>query len=401
MYSTYKRLTPVTKGLFSFIEKKDDFTHKLKHTYSADLSKDGFTETIDGKTYKWQMQTCGKHLKLHNKPSTRCALCVQDGHITFLEGKSVEVLDRISQSVYSVKLKCGHIKNTKPDSWNFSDSCTDCRDEKLLALLPEGTLILNYFQKGQRVNLKFPCGHYAVRKTYAGDKAVCTDCRKIEKKETLESAGAIENEDETFLLKCGHTTGRINWKTLTSYKCLHCEKEKMYSRAKYLGLKPTGNYCTESRRHEFVLQCGHSRLLRSTDIKAGVVCQVCAEDHYNKPCDMYFLIGFANGLDFIKVGIANDTRRRIKAYKNSGEVNGWMVLSSVGFKTKREAVRVEKTLHREFVKYRLDQEIAKKYISCGFTECYKLEAQDKILARFIELQKQYGHSVHYKEYSSD
>lgn len=401
MYSKYKRLSANTKGLFTFLSKKDSFTHKLKHTYSSDLSKEGSTEIVEGKVCKWQMQECGKHLKLNNKPSHKCALCIQEGHLRFFEEKGVDVLDRLNHKDYSVKLKCGHVKTTKPDAWNFSEFCADCKDEDILSRLPSGTLILNFFQKGQRMNLKFPCGHYAVRKTYTDDKYVCTVCRKSDKEDVLRTAGAIENKDGTFLLKCGHATGRVSWKTIPSYECPHCEKQKMYTKARIVGLEPTGKYCNESKRHEFELKCGHTRLLRSTEIKAGVVCQTCAEDHYNKPCDMYLLICFANDFFFIKVGVANDTERRIKSYNSSSEVNSWMVLSSVGFKTKREAVKVEKLLHKEFAESKLDEEIAKKYITCGFTECYDISAQDKLHARFIELHKQYGYSVHFKEYLSD
>lgn len=401
MYSKYKRLSSEIKGLFTFLEKKEAFTYKLKHDYSSDLSKEGTTSVVDGKVYKWKRLDCGKHVKLNNKPSQTCALCVQERHINFLEGSSTQVLDRVSQNVYSVKLKCGHVKNVKSDVWNFSDSCTDCRDEQLVARLPEGTIILNFFQKGQRVNLKFQCGHYAVRKTYNEDSVVCTTCRENDKKENLNKVGAVENKDGTFLLSCGHTTGRVNWKTITAYKCKICEKEKTLNFAKQLGLKPTGNYCIKSKRHEFELECGHVRLLRTTEIKAGVVCQECDEDHYNKPCDLYLLLCFAKDFSFIKVGIANDTKRRIKSYKSSNEVNGWMVLSSVGFKTKREALKIENTIHVEFAESNLDKEFAKKYITCGFTECYDVSVQDKLVARFVELQKQHNYSVHFKEYSND
>lgn len=399
----YKRLSTDSSSLFT--KHLKEYTFKVTDNFSDDLSLlDTEVERYNKnkkKKFKWVMADCGKHIKLNITKSGVCRLCKQDRDEQFLKEKNVEILDRVSANTYLVKLQCGHEKLVKPDEWNFSDYCIECRNEKVISRFPDGTEIIEFSQKGQRVKLRFPCGHESVRHTYSEDSGICVECRTEDKQLTLTSLGITENKDKTFNLPCGHITGKVGWQTLGSYKCLDCERDLIHKNALSLGLKATGNYDSVRKMHEFTLTCGHTKWLKTTGIKASVVCSVCGEDHYNKPCDMYFIICFADNFSFIKIGIANDTNQRISEYKSTKLVNAWMVYASAGFSTKREAVKVEKEFHKKFSDKRLDPVVAKQYINCGFTECYPIEMLTELSSVFSKIVDEHGHSVHFKKVNYD
>lgn len=371
------------------------FSYKIEES-SDDFSIVGNKVNLKNKTYTWGIADCGKHVKLSRGKSPKCAQCVQDGHIDFLKSKGVEVLDRVSANSYLVRLKCGHDKIVKPDESNFSHYCKECRDVDVLKRCPDGTKIKGYFKKGQRVELELPCGHFTVRKTYGSDKITCLECRAEAKQRMLLETATIDNGNNTYTLSCGHTTGDIDWTRLRDYKCLSCEREQIQKRGLVFGLTPTGNYNSLNKTHEFILPCGHSKYMRSTAIKAGVVCPICAEDHLNKPCDMYFLIGFSEGFTFLKIGVANDTNVRIKDYRNKKKIS-WMLMASVGFSSKRDALKVEKLFHKDNFNKRLDPERMREYLTEGFTECYPMELLPTLSEYISDLHNQYGYSVHFKK----
>lgn len=363
--------------------------------HSEDFGLEGQKVTLKGKTYTWVISDCKKHLKLTRSQSPSCNLCTQNGHIAFLEGNGVEIVDRVSSNNYLVKLQCGHDKIVKPDQFNFSKYCKQCRDSDVLNRCPEGTEIKGYFAKGQKVELKLPCGHFTTRKTYTEDNIQCMDCKNENKDSTLNSIGAYRNSDGTYALSCGHSTGLVDWQRLVDYKCLACERKLIQSRGEQAGMTPTGNYDSEKKTHEFLLSCGHTKHIKASDIKQGTVCSICAEDHLSKPSDMYLLVGASDDLFFLKVGVANDTISRIKAYKQKQRIS-WIVFASVGFQTKRDALKVEKAFHKENSSRRIDPETMRKYISEGFTECYPMKMFDEIKSRMYELMSEYGGSVHFR-----
>lgn len=311
------------------------------------------------------------------------------------------ILDKLDFKHYKVVMKCGHTKIIEGNLKTFSEYCSNCRDSAILEKCPEGTTITSFSKMNQNVHLTFPCGHETTRKTYADDRFTCLDCRKENKKGLLSRLLIDDLGDDRYKLGCGHVTGDIAWQSLDGYKCFSCEHDLIYKRAKNFDLEATGTYDSEQKMHEFTLKCGHTKYLRTTAIKAGVVCPTCAEDHYSKPCDMYFLIGFCeDGFSFLKVGVANDTKSRLKTYQAKG-LNGWMLIASVGFPSKRVAVKVEKAFHKDNIEKRIQPEIMKKYLKEGFTECYPTSTYFDNTALIEKLHQEYGHSVHFKKVSID
>lgn len=378
-----------------------EFTYQISGEYSEDFTLENTKKTIEGKTYTWVQTGCGKHVKLTRSKSPICYICLQDNQLKLMQEKGLVVLDRIDAKHYNVIMPCKHEKIIEGNLASYMTYCSKCRDEKILAKCPTGTFISGFSSKNQWVHLDLPCGHSTKRKTYAPDNVVCLECRASNKIELLNKISATEVEYSRYRLDCGHTTGDVAWQGLDTYKCPSCERDKIHDRARDFGLEPTGSYDFSSKSHEFMLKCGHNKYLRTTSIKAGVVCPICVEDHYNKPCDMYFLIGFCeDGFRFLKVGIANDTNARLKTYQARG-VNAWALLASIGFETKRQAVKVEKEFHKSHVEKRILPEEMKKYLKEGFTECYPVSVFTESSSLIEELCKKYGYSVHFKKENRD
>lgn len=299
------------------------FTYQIFGEYTTDLSLIGVRQTIKNKTFSWVLADCGQHLKLTRSKTAICHHCLQSRHIQVMENRGLVVIDRSDAKHYKVIQPCGHEKVIEGNMISYSSYCSECKDQKILSKCPDGTLITGFSELNKYVHLKLPCGHSTKRKAYADDNISCLECRLINKANLLSSISAIEVEYSRYKLVCGHTTGAVAWQGLDTYKCSHCERNAIWDRAKTFGLTATGAYNSERKTHEFMLPCGHTKNLRTTDIKASVVCSVCAEDHYNKPCDMYMLIGFCeDNFRFVKVGVANDTYARLKMYQAKGYMHG-------------------------------------------------------------------------------
>lgn len=358
----------------------DNYTYNICGDTSDNFSLIGGRLLINKKYHTWSTAVCGKHLVLSRHSNPPCRLCTQNKHVKDLEDNGLVVLDRLSSNEYLVKLKCGHSKVVPSSPLLLSLFCKDCRDSSVLNHCPDGTIIKSFTKMNQVVELSLPCGHTITRKTYSKDYVICLDCNKDKKNNVLGSLSTTQVGINKYKLACGHITGSICWSKLEKYKCPSCEMVKIQEKISSVGLTPSGNYSKILKAHEVILGCGHSRYLRSTEIKNGVICPICSDDHFNQKCSIYAIhFKCSNGLSFVKVGTANDVNSRIIKYKLV-DIDSLEILSTKVLKTKREATKIEKDFHAKNKSSRISPAIVRDYMKCGFTECYPVIMIPSILS---------------------
>lgn len=378
---------------------KRNFTYDIGYDkYSEDLTLIGI-RTGGHKPKEYRMCNCGKHLRLvsaHSKStSTKCQICTQENNIAILESNGMKVVDRLDHVRYVVCMPCGHLKTsgvqTLVDSKNY---CKICSEEKLIEKF--NNFGVEVIELGPIVSkIKFPCGHEAERKTYTTDKPLCVICEEQERIDFLKKYNVEQIAPAEYKLACGHQVYTQNYKVLDDYKCPKCHEENVHELAKQLGITYTG-VKNEKHQREFILSCGHRKFLRYKDINDRVVCAICEQSHYAKPCDLYVLIGNSNGLSFIKVGVAGVLDERIKEYR-AKDVSAWFNVHSVGFPDKYTAIKYEKEFHAEFKDKRIPPEIMKQHMKEGFTECYPAELLTPILNYLRPFYEQFGGSNKFKK----
>lgn len=376
-----------------------EFTYKFNYTnYSEDLSLLG-KKVKDKRPKEYRLCSCGKHVKIVSAHSlgevSSCQICNQEKHIEELKSHGMEVLDRLDHAKYVVKLPCGHVKTsgltTLIDSKHY---CKTCADNAIINKFNSmGVEVLKLGVKNTLI--RFKCGHETTRKTYTKDIPVCSVCEESNKIGFLNQYSITQIEPTKYKLSCGHIVTTQNYKRLGSYKCPQCHEESVKSKVESLGMIYTGNKNSKHER-EIILPCGHIKFLRHNCINDRVVCAVCEDTHYAKPCDLYVLIGHSDGLSFIKVGVAGVLNHRIKEYR-ANKVNAWFNLSNIGFPDKYTAIKYEKEFHLKFKDKRIQPSEMKKHMKEGFTECYPINIMQEILDHFKPLLEQYGGSNRFKD----
>lgn len=397
----YKRLKPFEKGLFTGLIRKEkaeniqNSEQKLEQFYCEDSSKEGKKEVHFGKTYTWKKAECGLHMKLGRTDSLQCRVCIHQSHLNGFANIGVQVLSKLTHNRYWVKLGCNHKKESAPVGAAYNEYCFECKKESILKRFPEESVILWFENNGADVKVFLPCGHVVLRKTGDKSKVFCVECSSNVKKELLKSVGAVPKGNNRYALSCGHSTGIVDWQRLSNYSCTACLKTKVADRGRQYGLAPTYEYDSTSKRHEFTLPCGHNQYIRTNSISSVPECKVCGKGHYHKASDMYLVMCFSSDGAILKVGVANDTFARIKEFTAGKETNT-LVVASVGFKSKFDAIKAEKQLHKKYKNKALKSSIAKKHVVCGFTECYPTSLLSQLGKEFSLLQNIYAHSNRYE-----
>lgn len=376
-----------------------DYSYKFDHSkYSEDLSLEG-KRTKEKRPREYRMCACSKHVKLISAHCTSevssCQICNQDNHINILKENGMQVTNRLGHARYSVIMPCGHLKSAGVtaliDSKHF---CKTCADDAIIRKF-------NNFGVGvveigtAYTSIRFKCGHEATRKTYSQDKPVCLICEETNKNAFLDSLGVIQLTVEDYKLSCGHVVNTVNYNKFDKYKCPKCHEEAVKLKAESLGMSYLG-VKNEKHERELTLPCGHKKFLRYKSINDRVTCAICEDTHYAKPCDLYVLTGYSNGLSFVKVGVAGILKDRIKEYR-AKHVGGWFNVSNIGFPDKYTAIKYEKEFHLKFKDRRIDPEEMKNHMKEGFTECYPSIMLTEILDYFRPVLNQYGGSNKFKE----
>lgn len=132
--------------------------------------------------------------------------------------------------------------------------------------------------------------------------------------------------------------------------------------------------------------CGHETDFEVTHVRRkSFNCPNCSEGRYSKESNLYVVKISINEDSWLKVGIAKDVGVRVQGYglPNGSHVETILVKP---FKTGREAIKVEKALHKTLKGIRECSTKMKEILtSSGFTECYSIDHYKTIMKHIEEL----------------
>lgn len=98
---------------------------------------------------------------------------------------------------------------------------------------------------------------------------------------------------------------------------------------------------------------------------------------HTRPTSVYLFKIVTETLCFLKVGFSAKAEKRPVYYKIATNFECHTVCSSV-YPSITDARKVEQEIHNSLSEYREDADVLRKIMSNGFTECYKIEFEDKV-----------------------
>lgn len=242
------------------------------------------------------------------------------------------------------------------------------------------------------------CGH----EQYISPFNMRYDKCKICEKETMKSQ-ALENgyeivefetepDKNTYRrIKCGHTkiAKHSNILGKAELYCFDCDTERYKKNAEKKGLvfiKRTGK--DSLNLYKFV-DCGHEKIASNHSIeKHAPHCQVCGKTYLTQKAVFYIIQVFnnQNGHSFLKIGISNNTDKRIKGY-NLSEGYEANVLEVLSFDTHIAARRFEGRFHKRFKEKKLNPVFMKQCMLSGFNECYPMSLEKPVITLINAIKK--------------
>lgn len=114
------------------------------------------------------------------------------------------------------------------------------------------------------------------------------------------------------------------------------------------------------------------------------ICQECNSDVRSKQTNVYLLKITCGSFSWLKLGYAHNVQNRVLHYglPKNRQVEQLFYLE---FKSAFDALDFEKKIHSKYLSEKLDSCIMKKYMrKSGYTECYPLGIQEKLLNEFTK-----------------
>lgn len=234
------------------------------------------------------------------------------------------------------------------------------------------------------------CGHkqhiHPIQMPY--DK--CQTCEKeklksqaLEKGFEIVEFNSADNKNTYRDISCGHLITVRHSTILSDSKtqCIQCDTERFKLNARKKGLifiKRTGKSNYNLYRFS---ECGHSKITSNYSVENYTQhCEICGSNYLSKKA-VFYVIEVSNedkSHSFLKIGISNNTKNRIKAYKLSSGYKA-KVLDDIMFNTHLAARRFESKFHSKFLGKRLEPTEMKNVMLSGFNECYPLSVGNSIL----------------------
>jgi len=374
----------------------------LKKKLEDEAKAVGLTLIGDGKKVGFRIYSfnkCGhkgeKQTRLVRTKQIRCNDCLQEKMKQEAKAVGLKIIGDTNKKglkLYKFK-KCGHTQEIFTTSVrNNRFRCHSCFKEQLkneakavgLTLLGEGK------SQAYRIYKCNICDHHqeiqfgAVRRNnFRCENCFQTKLKNEAKAVGLELIGKGKNKDyrKYRFNQCGHihevhkNTVRFN-----NPRCHICHKQKLQKEAKAVGLTLVGKVEDPAYRKYKFNHCGHTQDIPPSHIRNGYFrCMECEDTNLKKPSKVYILEITSKKETFLKLGYASNIKRRTYGYglSKSAKIKK---LKVVDFKTGREALDFEKSLHKKYKKKRLPLKKMKEHFqSQGFSECYPLEMLDKLL----------------------
>lgn len=386
-----------------------------KATKYATLCNLSFLEKVDaalglyrredcGHTFEYQISAVKAAVKAGSK--VHCPVCKEDNLTTLLKNNEVSLVSKEKSSV-TYKYGCGHT-NTQDHYLIARSGVVDCPECKLKdtidtaekkGLKPVNLLALNSAGSGR---YKFiGCDHDVHidrREILLRDTVPCTECRNSSDIAVIDRMGvsivSFSSDRRKFVgtfNSCGHTRTFETYLTVHRSKtltCFECTTSKHLSEAQDADLTLLGkasNNDPNYRRYRTSC-CGHETDFEVTHVRRkSFNCPNCSEDRYSKESNLYVVKISINEDSWLKVGIAKDVGVRVQGYglPNGSHVETILVKP---FKTGREAIKVEKALHKTLKGIRECSTKMKEILTTsGFTECYSIDHYKTIMKHIEEL----------------
>ena len=374
-----------------------------------------FLEKIDAQYGMYLKEECGHSFKyqisavkasVKSKTKVHCQVCKENNEADVLKANNVVLVSRDGQKV-TYKYACGHT-NTQDFYLVTKSGVTPCMACKLRETIdiaaqkgikPINLLSLNSAGSGK---YKFiGCDHsidITRREILLKESISCCDCRTNSEVRVIQGLGVdvvnfLDNNRKfigTFR-SCGHTrvfetySSVYRSKTLT---CFECTSAKHLAEAQDADLTLVGkasNNDPNYRRYRTSC-CGHETDFEVTHVRRkSFNCPNCSEDRYSKESNLYVVKISIGEQSWLKVGIARNVNARVQEYGLPADSSVEIVLVKQ-FKTGREAIKVEKALHRTLKSIReCSVKMREILTNSGFTECYGIEHYDTVMKHIKEL----------------
>jgi hypothetical protein len=188
-----------------------------------------------------------------------------------------------------------------------------------------------------------------------------------------------------IIQKCGHEI-ILQTKQLkrTALRCKQCTENYNETLAEKRGLKYLGNAADKLLPNRFsnykFESCGHIRDIDRTCVERNnFKCQECNSTFLTQKSNLYVYKITSDNFSFIKFGYGKNVENRIREYGLSNDCKAELVISC-GVESGKIALKLEQTIHKEYLEYNLPHLEMKRYFRLtGHTECYPLEVKDAII----------------------
>ena len=364
---------------------------------------------------KYQFQECNHTQEITtgnvDKGTFACATCRHEKLLA--EASKAGVILRGSGSsvchrTYTIT-KCGHRVNiTTQRVRDGGFECKICKGKQFideaklvgLSLLGEASNDLDVSSKASNYRLYRidACGHeqnLRVAHVREGNFSCDTcDIKNIEQRANFSGWEYIKKEQSTGLSKVRCLNAKHSAELVTGrlgrgkIQCSDCFNDQLKNAACAANLTFLGdadrNLFDASYRSYSCKRCQNHLTLRTTHVKnRSFLCEYCDDSHLDFPSNMYLLRITNPEMAWIKLGYAKDVPSRIKGYGLLDECSV-KILKVYHFDTGRNAKRKELSIHAMYKnEFGLNPQKMKKFHKLnGFTECYDINAEQLLVAKF-------------------
>lgn len=332
-----------------------------------------------------------------------CQQCFKDKLNKVAESQGLELISldviRYSNERAYRRVACGHIEiksNAYLEKHKISN-CQECIDIEINENFKDSNFkILGRENRGCRVSCKICFTEYITSIRTAKEGApFCDVCFEHSLQEDAKAAGFTYLKDLPTKRKITKSRTSVNrWYSCNTcnrvddfghvqmkrknVRCDTCFNNRLQAEAAVQGMVHKGWH--GGMLHTYELPCGCLREYNPFTVRKGIwACKTHGNTHYHRANGIYLVKFINSNIAWLKMGYAKDLDIRFKGY---GLPEGTLqeVLFYMPVATGYEALEIEKSLHREFISFRLEPSEMKKLMSnTGHTECYPIQMEKELL----------------------
>lgn len=396
----------------SVYKEKEELISKYKH--EAELQGLEFIARVSngvglyrgkdcGHEFQYQITAVRQLYSIGAKP--RCPVCMEEHKSKCMEHAGVVEVESLKGGRYLFKrLTCGHtfISSHAQLLKVSEESCSHCRTERIYKeAAAVGLQVVG--RSGNIYEYKLPCGHtkaISPRLVRTGGWR-CKDCYEDSVKESARKYGYeyIGESDKgphyrlCKIIACGHLKD-VQVHDITNRPrvgvCTICAEEKHKQEALdadliLIGKASNGN--ANYRRYRTSC-CNTDHDFMVTHVRRNsYTCPSCGNSHLDSPSNIYLFEMTHDSLSWLKLGFSSCIERRLSEYGLSQDVEVLLIHSKV-VSSGREAVKIEKSLHKKYKQFKLCSNKMRAFFSVsGFNECYPATLKNELLLELENIKE--------------